>query len=176
MVELKDLVDFIKLISPSIVMLIALHYVVGGYFRDNEKRQKLKVVRANQQLITPLRLQAYERLIMLLERISPEALVMRANAPTKTCESLHSELLQIIRAEFEHNLSQQLYVSLEAWNSVRNAKNYTVSLLNNAAKDLDSKAPAVILSRKILDMAMELEQPITEKAINEIKREIQQIF
>jgi len=157
-------------------MLIALHYIVGGYFRDSEKRHKLKAVRGSQKLITPLRMQAYERLVMLLERISPDALVMRANVPMKTCETLHAELLQIIRAEFDHNISQQLYVSIEAWSSVKNAKNFTISLINNAAKDIEMNAPGVLLSRKILDMAMELEQPITEKALNEIKREIQEIF
>ena len=174
--ELKDLIDFIKIISPSIVMLVALHYIVGGYFRDNEKRRKLKTSRNNQKMITPLRLQAYERLVMLLERISPNTLVMRANYPTKTSEQLQSELLKIIREEYEHNMSQQLYVSEEAWNSVKNAKNYTVALINNAAKDVNFKAPAIELSRRILDRSMELEQQITEKALNEIKREIQQLF
>jgi hypothetical protein len=173
---MKDLVDILKITLPSLIMLAALYYIVGGFFRDSAKRQKMKIVRSNQKLITPLRLQAYERLVLLLERISPESLLMRTSYPAKTCEQLHSELLQSIRAEYEHNLSQQLYVSLEAWNSVRNAKNYTITLVNNAAKDMKGDAPAIDLSRKILDMTMELEQPITEKAINEIKREIQQIF
>ena len=176
MVTLKDLLEFVKLLLPSVILLIGVIYIVGGYFRESEKRHKLKTVRGNQKLITPLRLQAYERLVLLLERISPDALVMRANYPTKTSESLHAELLKTIRAEFDHNLSQQLYVSEEAWNNVRNAKNYTVSLINNAAAQLNGKAPAIELSRKILDMSAELEQPITEKAINEIRREIQQIF
>ena len=176
MVELKDLVEFCKIILPSIVMLIALLYIIGGYFRDNEKRRKQKIALGNQNIITPLRLQAYERLILLLERISPEALVMRANYPAKTCEMLHKELLHTIRAEFEHNLSQQLYVSDEAWNTVKNAKNYTVTLINNAFKGLDGKKPAIELSRRLLDMNMELEQPITEKAAGELKREIQQLF
>ena len=168
--------EIIKLTLPSVIMLAALYYIIGGFLRNSEKRQKLKVIRGNQKLITPIRLQAYERLVLLLERISPELLVMRANYPDKTCEQMHSELLQSIRAEFEHNLSQQLYVSVEAWHSVRNAKNYTVTLINNAAKDMENGAPAIELSRKILDMAIELDPPITEKAINELKREIQQIF
>jgi len=174
--ELKDLVDFIKIISPSIVMLITIHYIVGGYFRDNEKRRKQKTVSSNKKIVTPLRLQAYERLVMLLERISPNALVLRANYLAKTSEQLQSELLQTIRAEYEHNMSQQLYVSESAWNSVKNAKNYTIALINNSAKDVNEKAPAIELSRKMLDRSMELEQQITEKAINEIKREIQQLF
>ena len=174
MVEFKDFIDFFKFLTPSVVMLIVVVYLVGGHFRDNEKRQKMKLVRGNKKLITPLRLQAYERLVLLLERITPEALLMRTGA--KTCETLHRELLHTICTEFEHNLTQQLYVSTEAWNSVKNAKNYTITLINNAAREIEGNTPASQLSRKILDMAMELEQPITEKALNEIKREIQQLF
>jgi hypothetical protein len=168
--------EILKLTLPSLVMLAAVCYVVGGFLRNSENRQKLKIISGNQKLITPLRLQAYERLILFMERISPELLLMRADYPAKTCEQLHSELLQTIRAEFEHNLSQQLYVSVEAWKSVKNAKNYTVALINNAAKDMDAEAPAIVLSRKILEMSMELDQPVSEKAINELKGEIQQIF
>jgi hypothetical protein len=173
---MKDFIEILKITLPSIIMLIAVYYIVGGFLRNNENRQKLKAIHGNQKLITPVRLQAYERLVLLLERISPESLVMRADYPGKTCEQLHTELLQAIRAEFEHNLSQQLYVSVEAWDSVRNAKNYTVTLINTAAKDVEDGAPAIELSRRILDMSVELEQPITGKAINELKREIQQIF
>ena len=177
MVEFKDFIDFFKFLTPSIVMLIVVVYLVGGHFRDNEKRQKMKIILDNKKLITPLRLQAYERLVLFLERITPESLLMRSpNYPNKTNDEQHSELLNSIRSEFEHNLSQQLYVSAETWNSVKNAKNFTISMINNVAKNLDNKAPATQLSRKILDAAMELEQPITEKALNQIKREIQQLF
>jgi len=168
--------EILKFTLPSLITLIAVYFIVGGFLRNSEKRQKLKVILGNQKLITPVRLQAYERLILLLERISPESLVMRASYPIKTCEQLHSELLQIIRAEFEHNLSQQLYVSVEAWNSVRNVKNFTVALINNAAKGMDNSAPAIELSRRILDLTMNLEPSVAEKAIVELKREIQQIF
>jgi len=170
------LFDILKITLPSLLMLILVYSMMNGFFRYSEKRQKLRVIRGNQKLITPIRLQAYERLILLLERITPEAMVMRASYPAKTCGQLHSELLQAIRAEYEHNLSQQLYVSVEAWNSVRSAKNYTIALINNAAKGLEESAPAIVLSRRILDTTMELEQPVFDKAINELKREIQQIF
>ena len=175
--ELKEFFELIKFVLPSVVMLIAITYIVGGYFRDSEKRQKMEIIRANQNTTTPLRLQAYERLTLLLERISPEALLLRSpNYPAKTNDALQSELINNIRIEFEHNLSQQLYVSQEAWNSVKNAKNYTIMLINNAAKELNGDAPAAQLSRKLLDMSQELEKPITDMALNEIKREIQQFF
>ncbi|MDR1154415.1 MAG: hypothetical protein LBL04_06865 [Bacteroidales bacterium] len=173
---MNDFIEILKITLPSMIMLVTVYYIVGGFLRNSEKQQKLKAIRGNQKLITPIRLQAYERLVLLLERISPDSLVMRADYPDKTCEQLHTELLQAIRAEFEHNLSQRLYVSAEAWENVRNAKNYTVTLVNNAAKEVEDDMPAIELSRKILDMSVELEQPIAEKAINELKREIQQIF
>ena len=173
---MEILFDILKITLPSLLMLILVYCMMNGFFRYSEKRQKLKVIRGNQKLITPVRLQAYERLILLLERISPESMVMRASYPAKTCGQLQSELLQTIRAEFEHNLSQQLYVSVEAWNNVRNAKNYTIALINNAAKGIEDDAPAIVLSRRILDTSIELEHPVFDKAINELKREIQQIF
>jgi len=168
--------DILKITLPSLIMLIAVLGMMNSFFSNSEKRQKLKAIRGNQKLITPLRLQAYERLVMLLERISPESLVMRADYPAKTCKQLHSELLQTIRAEFDHNLSQQLYVSVEAWKSVRNAKNYSIALINNALKDMDDHTPAIELSRKILDGTIEMESSVFEKAINELKHEIQMIF
>jgi len=169
-------IEILKITLPSLLMLIMVYFIVGGFFRNSEKRQKLKVISGNQKLITPIRLQAYERLVLLLERISPDSLVMRADYPAKTCKQLHSELLQTIRAEFEHNLSQQLYVSTEAWNSVRSAKNYSIALINNAVKGMEDETPAIELSRRLLDMSTELGQPVIEKAINDLKREIQQIF
>ena len=168
--------EILKITLPSLLMLILAYYMLNGFFRNNEKRYKLRIIRGNQKMITPIRLQAYERLTLLLERLSPESLVMRADYSAKTCKQLHSELLQTIRSEFEHNLAQQLYVSVEAWNSVRNAKNFCIALINNAAKGIDEHAPAIELSRKILDMTIELDQPVIEKTINELKREIQQIF
>ncbi len=173
---MADIIDVLKIILPSVVLLMAVYYIVGSFFRNSENRYKLKVVRGNQKLITPIRLQAYERLVLFLERISPESLVMRVNYSANTSEQLHNELLQTIRAEYEHNLSQQLYVSVEAWNSVKNAKNYTISLINNAANEMSEDAPAIELSKKILHMMMELELTPTQKAIVELKTEIQRIF
>ena len=173
---MNDFIEIIKITLPSVVMLIALYSVIGRFFRNNEHQQKLKAIRGNQKLITPVRLQAYERLILFLERISPDSIVMRASYPANTSGQLHSELLQTIRSEFEHNLSQQLYVSIDAWDSVKNAKNYTIALINNAAKGVEDNAPAIELSKQLLNMTVELEQPPTQKAIDDLKREIQQIF
>jgi hypothetical protein len=168
--------DILMVTLPSLVMLAVVCVMVGGYFRSCARRKKEKLARGNQALVTPLRLQAYERLVLLLERISPEALVLRASYPAKTCRELHAELLQTIRAEFEYNLSQQLYVSTEVWASVCNVKNYVVALINTVFKGVEGDAPAIEMSRKIMDMTNNMEQPVIEKALHDIKQEMQQFF
>ena len=168
--------ELVKITLPWLVALAAAYIVMVGFFRYSEKRQKQKTIQEYQKLITPLRLQAYERLVMLMERISPEALVMRPDMFARTSEQLHSQLLQTLRAEFDHNLSQQLYVSEEAWKKVRQAKNNSITLISNAARGMESNTPALELSHKILDMTVLLEQSVTDKAISELKREFQQLF
>jgi hypothetical protein len=169
-------VDILKITIPSIILLVAMCYLVGGFLRNSVKRQQLKIVKGNQKIIMPLRLQAYERLILFLERISPDSLVMRAIHTDKTCGLLHQELLQTIRAEYEHNLSQQLYVSTAAWENVRNAKNYTVSLINAAANGIEEETTAIELSRKLLNMTAEMEQAPNQKGIDALKTEVRQLF
>ncbi|MDR3094185.1 MAG: hypothetical protein LBU62_06040 [Bacteroidales bacterium] len=168
--------DILKITIPAVIVVIAVVYLVNGFLRNSEKLQQMKLMKENQQITLPLRLQAYERLILFLERISPDSILLRANYPDKTSQQLHRELLQNIRAEFEHNLSQQLYVSIESWNSVKNARNYTIALINNAAAELEEGVPAIELSRKILATTAEMEQSPAQKAIDELKRDIQQIF
>jgi hypothetical protein len=176
MVTMTDFFDLLKIILPSIVMLVAVVFLVNNFMRDREKRQQVKLRMTNRKVVFPLQLQAYERMILFLERISPDSIVMRANYPDKTGAQLLQELLSTIRAEYEHNLTQQLYVSPQAWESVKNAKNFTISMINAAAAEMEEGAPAIELSRKILAAAAEMPQTPTQKALDELKRDIQQSF
>jgi hypothetical protein len=79
--------------------------------------------------VTPIRLQAYERVALFLERINPNSLVMRMHKPGMSARQLQSDLLQIVRAEFEHNMAQQIYMSPAAWKAIRAAKEETIKIL-----------------------------------------------
>jgi hypothetical protein len=173
---MNHFVDILKLTLPSLIMLAAVYYIVNRFLQHSEKRRQLGIMKGNQKIITPLRLQAYERLILFLERITPDAMVMRASYPNNTVEQLHQELLQAIRAEFEHNLAQQLYVSVASWESVKHAKDYTIALINTAVKEVENEAPAIELSKQILSKTAEMELLPTQKAIIELKLDIQKIF
>ncbi len=90
--------------------------------------------------ITPIKLQAYERIVLFLERISTESLIMRTVKPGMTAQQLHSALIANIRSEYEHNLSQQIYMSNEAWEMVKNAKGTVIRIINNIATKLPPTA------------------------------------
>ena len=117
---------------------------------------QIQVSGRNRKTVLPIRLQAYERLALLLERISPESIIMRVNKPGMTAKQLHSELLSSIRAEFDHNISQQVYISNEAWEHVTSARGKVIHLINTAADQVKDEATALILSQQIYEMTMEV--------------------
>jgi hypothetical protein len=112
----------------------------------------------------PLRLQAYERLVLLAERISLPQLISRLNQPGLNAAEMKLMLVEQIKSEFEYNSTQQLYVSQLAWEAIRNLKEQEIMLINQVFSTLPSTAVAADLNRKILEVFMA--QP--EGALNEI--------
>ena len=131
---------------------------------------------AKQREALPLKLQAYERLILFMERISPNSLLVRVHQGNMGAQLLHLELLSNIRAEFEHNLSQQLYVSEEAWATVVSAKDEMVEMVNNAFQSVGAGAGGVQMSAKIFEQVLGTETLPTQEAILFLKNEAQRLF
>ena len=125
-----------------------------------------------QNMVTPIRLQAYERIVLFLERISLENIVMRSYQGGKTAKMLQSSLLKSIREEYEHNLSQQVYVSNKTWAMVKAAKEETIKNINYAAEQVGEDASAMDLSKLILELSAKVEKLPTDVAIEAVKREI----
>ncbi|MFZ4550002.1 MAG: hypothetical protein ACOYN4_21310, partial [Bacteroidales bacterium] len=140
-----QLIELLKYAVPSLVVLATAYYLLK-LFLDKEAEKTQFQMRLDVQKITlPVRMQAYERLVLLLERIEPSGLLVRCNRAGMSAAELHSELLQSIRSEFDHNLSQQLYVSAKAWEMVRNAREETVKRFNTTAMQLPNDASAADL-------------------------------
>jgi hypothetical protein len=170
------ILEILKYILPSLVVFATTFYLVKKYFDGEEKKRQHQLFVNNQNMITPLRLQAYERLILFLERISPESLIMRINKPGFTCQQLQAELMNAIRSEFEHNLSQQIYVSAGAWEMLKNARGRTIQLINMMADKLQKDSPSINLSKAILETLVEEEKTPTSDAISYIKKETERLF
>jgi len=168
--------DILKIVLPALLVFLAGYLALARLLRNDADRRKAERVFTNQRITTPIRLQAYERLVLFLERISPESMIVRVNQPGMNAQRLQTSLLSTIRAEWEHNLSQQLYVSNEAWELTRNAKGNVIKLINVCAEKVDPEDPSIIFSQKILELMVELEQHPTALAIEQLKKEVGEFF
>ena len=126
--------------------------------------------------ILPVRLQAYERSILLLERISPESMIMRVSRPGFSARQLQQELLSNITSEFEHNIAQQTYLSTEAWDKIKAAKNQIIHLVNETASEVKPEAKGPTLGKLILERLTELNTPPSQAAIDYLKKEVKSLF
>ena len=103
---------------------------------------------------TTLRLQAYERLVLLTERISLPNLISRLNQPGISAMEMKIILTENIKHEFEYNSTQQLYVSPVSWDSVRNLKEQNIMIINQVSASMLPAATASELNKKILEVVM----------------------
>lgn len=168
--------EILKFALPSIFLLL-LAYLMLSNFMDNEENRRLYFLKKEtQKSALPIRLQAYERITLFLERISPNSLLVRVPAKGLKVRDYQQLLVQQVRSEFEYNLSQQIYVSEEAWRMVVHAKSATVGIINKIAGELDPNSDGVELGKSILNYSMEMETFPTKKALNFLKSEVQRDF
>ncbi|MDX9928818.1 MAG: hypothetical protein RBS37_03100 [Bacteroidales bacterium] len=168
--------DLLKILVPSGLVLITAWVLISKMIKNDQDRRRNEIVLMNSRTVLPVRLQAYERIIMFLERISMESLLVRVNRQGMTAGQLHSTLLTTIRSEFEHNLSQQIYMTPQAWEVIKNARSNTIKIINSIAEAIPESATSVDLSRTLLEKVMELEKEPTQVAIEFVKAEIARLL
>lgn len=173
---MNDLLEILKYTLPALLVLLAAVITLRMLLKNDEKKRKAELVMDNKDTTLPLRLQAYERLILFLERISPDSLIMRVNDPDMSSSQLQNELITHVRTEFEHNLAQQMYISSKAWDAVKSARNNVIKLVNDAAAGLKPNSPGMSLNKKILDKLMEQNASPTASAVEYLKKEVRELF
>jgi hypothetical protein len=162
-------------LSSGLMLFGAVYMVLRKLLADESHRRNVQLLSTAKEITLPLRLQAHERLLLLLERISPESLVLRLRRPDTTNAELHSELIAAVRTEFEHNLSQQIYVSPELWRVIAMAKNSVLSCINTCAAPLSPADSSMQLAQKLLEWHVDNELPTTP-AIQQLKKEVAKVF
>ncbi|MES2589695.1 MAG: hypothetical protein V4622_12005 [Bacteroidota bacterium] len=140
----------------------------------NKLQAELKKER--QKFFLPSRLEAYQRSVLLMERISPNSLVMRLHNPGLPAKALQADLLKAIREEYDHNVAQQLFISPQAWEMVKNSKDETTKIINLAGKQMQATSMGLDLSSKIFEICAEIGQLPTEITIDYLKKELQELF
>ncbi|MEL6536978.1 MAG: hypothetical protein AAFQ98_16270 [Bacteroidota bacterium] len=172
-----DLVlDFAKILLPAGLVLYAMYLVVRAFVQKELRQTALQIQMKSKETVLPIRLQAYERLTLLVERLNPNHLLVRLFDGSLTARQFQQVLLREIRDEFNHNLSQQLYVSEEAWNLVKNVREDLVMLINGAVTALPDDAPALELSKVVLQEYGNRENELGDYALSQLKAEISEAF
>ena len=168
--------EILKYTLPSGVVFLTAYLIMKKYL-DNEYRKMMAEIRMNnQKLITPIRLQAYERMTLLLERTALKNLVPRVFRPNLTAKAYQNELIKNIRAEFDHNIAQQIYVSNSLWQAIQTAKEENIKIINTIAAKLPEDAKAIQLSQAILEFLMKVEKTPNQVALNMLKKEMRMLF
>ena len=173
---MNTLIEFGKILLPASLVLYAVFLVVRTSIQKEIELKNLEVRGRSIETILPIRLQAYERITLFLERISPQNLLIRLNTPGLDARDFHKMLLDEIRNEYNHNVSQQVYMTEGVWTSVKNAKEDLVVLINDAAQKVSAEATSIDLAKKIFELALERNIDTIGPALSAVKREIQQTF
>ncbi len=169
---MTTVLELLKITIPSLIVFGTVYIMLKKYF-DSEK--ELKTLELNREFYSeklPVKLQAYERLIVFCDRISPQSLIYRLNQNEMTVGGLRTALLIAIQQEYEHNMAQQIYVSDKLWQIISVAKGEVQNLIRKASDDLGDNDPAMQLTEAISKL-----QGITGFAPNEnakaaIKQEV----
>ncbi len=171
---LDSLLQSLLFILPILIVFAGLYFMMKKLIDSFHKKWLLDYRNESQKIVTPIKFQAYERIVLFLERISLDNLVMRIYKGGMSPKQLQSELLTVIRTEYEHNLSQQVYVSPKAWRMVRTVKEETIKIINTAASSLPDSASGLEMSQLILRLIGDMKQTPSRSAIDYLKQEIDQ--
>ncbi|WP_347159778.1 hypothetical protein [Pontibacter chitinilyticus] len=170
------IIDLLKIALPALIVAVAMYYLVKKHYERDYKVRLLELRQKNAEVVLPIRLQAYERVVLLLERITPSNLLLRVSGGGHTAAEFHRLLLAEIRNEFNHNLSQQVYMTEQAWQQVKHGREEVVSLINKTYHELPEGARGTDLAKRILETVLVSEQDPTARALSYIKQEIGQAF
>ena len=167
----------LSILLTIVVLIFGFWFIQFSQFRNEEKKRQFELKRESQKAISPIRLRAYERLALLLERTTPEHMLMelRQKEPevlnTWTIGQLQQYLLQTIRLEFDHNQSQQIYVSEEVWNYILSARDQTASFVVTMAGKMPKGATTIDYAKTLLTAYAENGDTPTDRALEELKAE-----
>ena len=170
------LLDILKYTVSGLGVVWIAFYLLKPYLDKQEKIQLLEFKKSVANQTLPLRLQAYERLILFIERINPANLLVRLNAPGYTAAELHSIIITDVREEYQHNITQQIYVSSRAWALTKRVKEDTLNIVGNAIKSLPENASGLDLGRTILVGLSQMENNPYEIAAELIRKDLEELF
>jgi hypothetical protein len=176
MVLYPYLLDILKYTVAGLGIVYIAFYLFKPYLDRSENIQLIELKKTISGQTLPLRLQAYERIVLFIERVNPANMLIRLNGTAFTAAELHRLVVAEIREEYQHNVTQQIYVSSRAWGVVKRVKDDTLSIVTNAIKALPENATGMDLAKIVLAHLSQLDDNPYEIGINLVKQDMEQLF
>ena len=164
----------IAFLLAGLIVFGGVYMLMNRFFKQESERRAWEWRKQNNDIVLPIRLRAYERIVLFLSRIDPKSLLLRFDFAGMTVLQLQQMLLQAVRDEYDHNVSQQIYISKEVGARVVNAREGLTQLVNTCASQLNAQADAMELANLVLAAYASNAQSPIDLAINYIKNEMKQ--
>jgi hypothetical protein len=168
-----DILQLFAYLLPAVVTGVVAFYFFRLHTKNEDGRRRFLLHKDSQKDTLPVRLQAYERMVLFLERITLNSLVVRIGPKSQDKSDYENLLIKNIENEFEHNLSQQIYMSDECWNIIKTAKNTTIQIIRSAAMSESDSADK--LREDILNQTLDKQSP-SSAALAYIKKEVSELW
>ena len=166
-------VNLLNFLVPAVLVFGITYYLMEKFLKEQRLNRILELKKEQSKGLTPIKLQAYERLTIFLDRISPDNLVIRLSKKGQSANQLRSELIHTITSEFNHNISQQIYISNDAWNMIVNVKEQIINVVETSYSECAEEETGPGLGKIILTKLMNNKSIPTQKAIELLKNEIE---
>ncbi|MCF0039543.1 DUF7935 family protein [Dyadobacter fanqingshengii] len=176
MLKTMEYYSLLVIFVLGIAIIYGIYATITTVAAKLSDKQRWEIRGKHTDITLPLRLQAYERMCLFLERITPNNLLLRLVPSAMSALELQQILLHEIREEYNHNVAQQLYISANAWEQVTNAMNETVAVINQASTEIPADAPPADLAKKIFSHVIEKEVQPASHALKVLKEEIRTLF
>lgn len=168
--------EILKFAIAALIVYVILKDLLKSYFDSklvlaSKTQVGPTALPANDQLLN-LRLQAYERMALYCERIAPENLLMRIRPEGLSVAEYKLSLMLSIRQEYEHNVTQQIYLSSQLWQIIKLAGEDTIGVIAHASENLENKADARLLHDAILNISAQRDGGAPIKALQALKTEV----
>lgn len=164
------------ILGPSILVLITAQFMFKKHTDANLRMFQAEIIKSNTQTITPLKLQAYERMALFLERSSIPSLIENYAKGNQSAKAFSLIASNIIREEYNHNVSQQIYLSVQLWSLIKIIKEQHLQMLQNLSASLPENATSTELCQKLIEYLQSLEIQPQDRGLAFIKSELALLF
>jgi hypothetical protein len=173
---MENIIAQLDFILPAALVMMLAVYMLNKVLNHDHTRRVFEYKKSAAKEMVPLRAQAYERLTLFLERMQPTNLLVRVQVANMKSMSLHGALLQTIRSEYDHNMSQQVYISDEAWELINKAKDQLISTVNEQVRSVAPDSDATELGKLIIEASLEEHKWFLDDALLKLKDEFRKNY